>query len=129
MINLKKATLHKYKCIENDQSFEVDKDITVLVGMNESGKTAILEALAKTNYFEEDKKFIFNRTHDYPRREKKKMEKREERAKAITCEFEISPDLLLEISEDIGTGVFEQNTIRKETYYSGKDMVGNINES
>ena len=126
MINLKKATLHKYKCIENDQSFEVDKDITVLVGMNESGKTAILEALAKTNYFEEDKKFIFNRTHDYPRREKKKMEKREERAKAITCEFEISPDLLLEISEDIGTGVFEQNIIRKETYYSGRDIAGNI---
>ena len=126
MINLKKATLHKYKCIENDQSFEVDKDITVLVGMNESGKTAILEALAKTNYFEEDKKFIFNTTHDYPRREKKKMEKREERAKAITCEFEISPDLLSEISEDIGAGVFEQNIIRKVTYYSGKDRVSNI---
>ena len=126
MINLKKATLHKYKCIENDQSFEVDKDITVLVGMNESGKTAILEALAKTNYFEEDKKFIFNRTHDYPRREKKKMEKRGERAKAITCEFEISPDLLSEISEDIGAGVFEQNIIRKVTYYSGSDTVGNI---
>ena len=126
MINLKKATLHKYKCIENDQSFEVDKYITVLVGMNESGKTAILEALAKTNYFEKDKKFIFNTTHDYPRREKKKMEKRGERAKAITCEFEISTDLLLEISEDIGTGVFEQNIIREETYYSGKGTVGNI---
>lgn len=126
MINLKKVTLHKYKCIENDQSFEVDKDITVLVGMNESGKTAILEALAKTNYFEEDKKFIFNATHDYPRREKKKMEREGKRAKAITCEFEISTDLLSKISEDIGTGVFEQNIIRQKTYYSGKDIVGDI---
>ncbi len=126
MINLKKVILHKYKCIENDQSFEVDKDITVLVGMNESGKTAILEALAKTNYFEKDEKFILNTTHDYPRREKKRMEKLGERAKAITCEFEINSALLSKISEDIGTEVFEQNILRKETYYSGGDTVKNI---
>ncbi|MCB1984077.1 MAG: AAA family ATPase [Burkholderiales bacterium] len=60
MIKLIEATVHKYKCIENDQTFEVDDKVTVLVGMNESGKTSILEALAKTNYFESDEKFTFN---------------------------------------------------------------------
>ena len=35
MIKLKSATIHKYKCIENDNSFEVDDNVTVLVGMNE----------------------------------------------------------------------------------------------
>ena len=44
MIRLLKATVHKYKCIEQEQSFAVEKDITVLVGMNESGKTSILES-------------------------------------------------------------------------------------
>ena len=51
MIKLKSVTIHKYKCIESDQSFEIRPDITILVGMNESGKTAILESIAKSNYF------------------------------------------------------------------------------
>ena len=45
------VTIFKYKCIETEQSFKVEDDITILVGMNESGKTSLLEALAKTNYF------------------------------------------------------------------------------
>ena len=92
MLSLKEVTIHKYKCIETTQSFKVDRDITVLVGMNESGKTSILEALAKTNYFSGDKDFIFNTTHDYPRKEKKRMEKSGQTPKAVTCKFEILPN-------------------------------------
>ena len=50
MIKLIKANIIRYKCIETEQSFDVEDDVTVLVGMNESGKTSILEALAKTQY-------------------------------------------------------------------------------
>ncbi|WP_228140057.1 AAA family ATPase, partial [Acinetobacter pittii] len=46
------------------QSINIEEDITVLVGMNESGKTSVLECLAKTNYFEDDEKFKFNETLD-----------------------------------------------------------------
>ena len=61
MIKLTKATIHKYKSIETEQSFNVEEDVTVLVGMNESGKTSLLEALAKVNYFDEDDdSFKFN---------------------------------------------------------------------
>ena len=51
MIKLIKADIVRYKCIEKEQSFNIEDDVTVLVGMNESGKTSILEALSKTNYF------------------------------------------------------------------------------
>ena len=54
MIRLVKATINRYKCIEKEQSFNVEDNITVLVGMNESGKTSILEALSKANYFEDE---------------------------------------------------------------------------
>lgn len=47
MIRLVKATINRYKCIEKEQSFDVEDNITVLVGMNESGKTSILESLSK----------------------------------------------------------------------------------
>lgn len=67
MIKLTGVTIHNYKCIEGDQSFAVEDDVTILVGMNESGKTTALEAIEKCNCFEDDSKFVFNATHDYPR--------------------------------------------------------------
>ena len=68
MICLKEVSIHKYKCFSEIQTFDVEKDITVLVGMNESGKTALLEALAKVNYFQEDQKFKYDIDLDYPRK-------------------------------------------------------------
>jgi predicted ATPase len=54
-----------YKCIRDPCSFDIS-DITCLVGMNESGKTAILEALYRLNpIIPEDG--AFNVDDDYPR--------------------------------------------------------------
>lgn len=86
--------IHKYKSFETVQEFKLEKDITVLVGMNESGKTSVLESLAKTYYFQEDEDFDFNPTHDYPRKDKKRMEKANENPDAITCTYEIDDNLL-----------------------------------
>jgi len=105
MITLTKATIHKYKCIENAQSFDVEPDITVLVGMNESGKTSILEALAKVNYFDDDEIFKFNLTHDYPRKQKKAIDKSGEDPEAVTLYFTISEELAKQISSDVGVSL------------------------
>jgi len=126
MISLKKVTIHKYKCIENDQSFEVDDNITVLVGMNESGKTSVLEALAKTNYFTADDRFKFNATHDYPRKEKKKMEKSGIEPKAVTSYFEISNELIDEIKSDLGEGVFTQGGFSRLSKFDNKGTWLNV---
>ena len=88
-MKLKKIEIHKYKSFEEKQSFDVENDITILVGMNESGKTASLEAIAKTNYFQDDESFKFNVTHDYPRKEKKKMDKSGIDPEAITCTYRL----------------------------------------
>ena len=48
---LKEVIIHKYKSIEQDQKIPLEKDVTILVGMNEAGKTAVLESIAKTKYF------------------------------------------------------------------------------
>lgn len=70
-ILLTKVELNKYKSIETVQAFNVGKAVTTLVGKNEAGKTAVLEAIAKTNYFANDPKFKFDATYDYPRKEKR----------------------------------------------------------
>ena len=125
-MKLKKVVIHKFKSFESDQEFELDNDITILVGMNESGKTSVLESIAKTNYFQDDDQFKFNLTHDYPRREKKKIEKSGENPKAITCTYEISEELLEEISDDIGTGVFLTKEFSIITKYdnAGRTFIG-----
>lgn len=123
MIKLKKVTIHKYKCFETDQSFEIEDDISILVGMNESGKTSILEAIAKTNYFEKDEDFSFNLTHDYPRREKKAIEKSGNTPNAITCKFYISDKLINDINENLGGNFVLGNCLTKIHKYSGKNTL------
>jgi len=123
---LKKVTIHKYKCIENEQVFDVQDDITVLVGMNESGKTSILEALAKTNYFQNDKKFKFNTTHDYPRKWKKNIDKSGEDPDAITCVYEVTDELKRKIENDLGKGVFSQATISITQKFSNGSAWGAV---
>ena len=101
-MKLKKVEIKKYKSFEHSQEFEIENDITILVGMNESGKTSILEAIAKTNYFQDDESFKFNTTHDYPRKEKKAMDKSGITPEAITCTYEIGVDLIDKIESELG---------------------------
>jgi predicted ATP-dependent endonuclease of OLD family len=117
-MKLNKVTIHKYKCVETEQSFNVENDITILVGMNESGKTSVLEALAKSNYFQKDDTFKFKATHDYPRKEKKALDKSGADPIAISCEYSISEDLIATIEADLGKDVFTQKTISVSNKFS-----------
>ncbi len=126
MIILEEVTVHKYKSIESDQTFSIDKDITILVGMNESGKTSALEAIAKTNYFQDDDFFKFNTTFDYPRKEKKKMDKSGDNPEAITLKFLISDELIEQINSDIGMGIFKVKNFTRTTKYDNSHTIGNV---
>lgn len=64
-MKLVKARVKKYKCVDDSDPWSVDQ-ITCLVGKNESGKTALLEALYKFNPVESEA--VFSET-DYPRKE------------------------------------------------------------
>ena len=115
MIKLIKANIIRYKCIETEQSFDVEDDVTVLVGMNESGKTSILEALAKTQYFENDEKFTFNMIHDFPRKQKKSVDKTGEIPDAVKLEYQVDNNILHEIYKELG--IKPLNNKFSVTYY------------
>ncbi|GAB3911954.1 AAA family ATPase [Mucilaginibacter boryungensis] len=125
-MKLKQLVIHKYKCIETEQQFDIEDDITILVGMNESGKTSVLEALAKSNYFVDDKKFKFTPTHDYPRKEKKSLDKSGDDPKAITATYSISEDILKAISADVGDGIFTQKSLIINYKFSNSRTYNNI---
>lgn len=100
-IKLEKATIYKYKSIENEQVFEVEPDVTVLVGMNEAGKTNLLEALAKVRYFEDDKDFEYNLTLDYPRKQKKTIDRSGEDPIAVKLTYSVSKDYEAKIQNSL----------------------------
>lgn len=120
MIKLTKATIHRYKSIETEQSFNVEDDVTVLVGMNESGKTSLLEALAKVNYFDEDDdSFKFNMTHDFPRKQKKAVEKTGETPVAVTLNYILSDDIIKTIEADVGVKIKSKEISYSKKYNNG----------
>ena len=114
MIKLKKVEINKYKSFLEKQEIDIEDGVTRIVGKNESGKTALLEAISKFNYFDSrDDKFKFNATNDYPRGSLKKYEQDfpENDFEVIKCTFEISEELIEEIQKDIGKGVFNLKQI------------------
>lgn len=121
---LTRVEINKYKSIETPQAFDIDKRVTTLVGKNESGKSAVLEAMAKTRYFEKDDKFTFDAVTDYPRRQKKKFDKAGEAVTVATCTYKLSDDLLSAIQEDIGPDAFKVDTISYSTSFKPGGKVG-----
>src|SRR5437870_536931 len=55
-----------FRCIEDTTPFSLGQ-VTCLVGKNESGKTAILQALARLNPFDANRQ-SYDKLRDYPRR-------------------------------------------------------------
>lgn len=119
MLTLKEVKIAKYKSYLETQVVSIEEKITTLVGKNESGKTAFLEAIAKFNYFEKDAKFQFDVTADYPRNELKKYQRENEPIEVIKCTFEISDELLQEISEELGTDIFKTKSFSYGMKYDG----------
>ncbi|MDE2776116.1 MAG: AAA family ATPase [Chloroflexota bacterium] len=114
MIKLKNVTINKYKCIETEQSFDVEDDVTVLVGKNESGKSAILEAISKSNSFFGDR---FDIMTDYPRKEVTRFQRRQDDITVIKCDYTLAEKLVKQIQEDVGTESFVKSDILHETSY------------
>lgn len=115
---LKKVTIHKYKSFLTEQSYEVESTITRIVGKNESGKTALLEALAKSNYFEDNAEFKFDKDLDYPRSELTKV--RNENPAVLTCEYELSDAIIKSIEDDFAEGIVAGKMFSVTSYYDNK---------
>ena len=64
-MRLIKARVKGYRSIKDTGYFDIEKLKTILVGPNESGKTAILQALQKLSPPEEIQ--LFDPLRDYPR--------------------------------------------------------------
>jgi len=99
---LKTVRIENYKCIRDSNEYKVDPRVTCLVGKNESGKTAILQALSKLNPLDSsDVPPDFNDL-EYPRHKLNEYQESSEVADALTTTWELDRDDVSKLAAIIG---------------------------
>lgn len=101
MITLIEAQVSKYKSIEDSTPVPIGDEVTVLVGKNESGKTAFLEALHKALPLDPAK---FDYVADYPRKDLVRYRPQHEAGNAqqvVLLTFRIEEELAAKINSEV----------------------------
>ena len=101
-MRLSVAHVTNYKSIEDSGAVPIEPDITVLVGQNESGKTAFLQALQKAHAVEDG--VCYQPVEDYPRKWLSRYEALHDESPAVVArlEYRLQPDEIEKINDDLG---------------------------
>lgn len=107
--------------VEDSQPFSLDQ-VTCLVGKNESGKTAVLEAIAGLNPHPATP-FAYSKERDYPRRFLSRYDQRhpDEKAVVITTWWEITEAEKKEISDLFGPNAVTAEPVQILRRYEAKE--------
>ena len=110
-MQLTQVRVENFKCVEDSTPFKVGP-ITCLVGKNESGKTALLDALYRFNpVVETEAEFL---RLEYPRRHWSEYKERADRQpdNVLTTTWRMDEADRQAIDEVLGTGTFTQDTVQ-----------------
>jgi predicted ATP-dependent endonuclease of OLD family len=122
-MKLANALIGPFRSINNQQPLAVDSKVTVLVGMNEAGKTVLLKALQKSNdALAEDK---FDPIEDYPRKDLSSYLKTHGStpASAVVLEFELDATEVESINKKIGTSLKVGHVLRLTQKFDNSRIV------
>ena len=100
--------IQNYKCIEDSEEFSIS-GLTCLAGKNESGKTALLEALRRLNPVEGSVESNFDPLYECPRR--KYTPQQEVCDNVLTTTWDLSSDDITAIEKQLGEGAVENSTV------------------
>ena len=110
-MKLAEVRVTDYKSID-DSSWVNMADVTCLVGKNESGKTAILQALYKLSPVE-PANGNFDEVMEYPRRRYAEYSERQDKTAAdvVSAKFELTDVEIEGIEDSLGKGVLKTNLV------------------
>lgn len=103
-MRLVKVEVTKFKSINESTTFDVDSGVTALVGKNESGKTAILQAMYRLNPLTSGHPTGFTELRDYPRRYRARDRAKIPQASPIRMYFEIEKADVDVVEQQFGVG-------------------------
>ncbi|HUU53531.1 MAG TPA: AAA family ATPase [Armatimonadota bacterium] len=119
-MRLKAVRVTNYKCVLDSDEFSVGP-VTCLVGKNESGKTAILEALYKLKPSQENEG-AFDDLFEYPRRLYDDYRRRAETQPdtAITTTWAIEENDVKALEAELGKGALKKDSVVVTKRYDNK---------
>lgn len=127
LLTLIKAQVWKYKSIEDSTAVDIAEDVTVLVGKNESGKTAFLEALHKALPLGTAK---YDHVADYPRKDLVKYRPQHDAKnfeRVVQLTFRIEEALADKINAEVFSGtklIAAGNTFHRDTTIGNTTAIG-----
>jgi energy-coupling factor transporter ATP-binding protein EcfA2 len=121
VLKLTRVKIENYKSVEDSGWVDIG-DVTCLVGKNEAGKTAFLQALHRLNPTRGGS--TFDETIDFPSRHYAAYKRRKDPAPAtvISAVFTLGNDELAAVAAELGEGFLTQTTITLTKRY-GEDFL------
>lgn len=116
---LSRALVKRFKSIDDSEVVAFEPDVTCLVGRNESGKTAFLEALARLNPLADDP-LAFDELRDYPRHLRGRDPAGIADSVPVSATFELDDADLEELWAEFGQGVISSRELRLDRTYGGR---------
>ena len=117
---LKSFQVRKYKNVRCSGEVTLSDETTCLVGKNESGKSALLQALYRLNPVPTGHPDTFVALRDYPRRQYAQERDRVPASRPITATFELDDDDLRTVEKAHGQGVLDSRLVTaSRTYENG----------
>lgn len=123
-MQLLKTHITLFKSIDDSNEVTIEPDVTALVGQNESGKTAFLEALYKA--FAVEKDIGYNYVEDYPRKGLTFYEEQHKKKPAVVAQltYKLSEDEIQYINEDLDFKLLEELTFTVSHKYDNTRTIG-----
>lgn len=120
---LTSVDVSKFKSINTQQIVKIDDEVTVFVGMNESGKTVFLKALEKSNDAQGLAKFHV--TSDYPRKDLAKYKKQHSQHPhiATVLTYYLNDDELNDLNAELNTDLTSEFTFSLTHLYDNSTSI------
>ena len=111
--------IKNYKVIDDTEAVKVDHRVTALVGKNESGKTAVMKAMWKSNNVADT---VFDKLYDYPR--DRYSRDRKGTQEVTVLEFKLAPEEADELVAQLPQKpLAKPERVIYSTYYNGEEEV------
>jgi hypothetical protein len=126
-MKLREFRVREFRSVWDSGPIKVDNQSTCLVGKNEAGKTALLQALYRSHpIISADA--VFDETYDYPKREVEDYRYavengQREKATVVEATYELAEDDAKVVIDVFGPETLTQRTFARETCYGKRSSV------